>query len=111
MNLADSISRNVSSNDSPTNLEFYKNVDKLAEILRKSKEPLDYFSISELFGFNLVVLKYARYQYSYPERAKRHVSALLIRYPGEFELTKIAKKNKKGVIYHAPAVQHCGGVV
>jgi len=110
MNLTDSVSREISLNDS-TKPEFYKNVDKLAEILRKSKEPLDYFSISEIFGFNLVVLKYARYQYSYPERAKRHVSALLIRYPGEFELTKIEKKNKKGVIYHAPAVQHCGGVV
>jgi hypothetical protein len=91
-------------------IEFNENVNKLAEILRKSKKPMDYFSISEALGFKYVLQVYSRGVCKNPARARKCVSALLKKYPGQFEIISIEKTNKRGSIYSAPAVRAIPGV-
>ena len=88
---------------------FEKNVNKLAELLQKSKKPMDYFSISDALGFKTVDQVYSRHVFKNPSRAKRCVLGLLKRFPGQFEMTTVEKQDKRGVIYFAPAVRAIRG--
>ncbi len=85
--------------------KFDEGVENLAELVRQSSEPLDYFKISEALGLPLISRHYSRYVYFYPDSAKRRVTALLNRFPDQFELTTIERVNRKGIPYSAPAVR------
>lgn len=109
MFLSDSVFYDTPQRDikkkSSSRVEYHENIEKLAEILRHTMEPMDYYQITDALDFNMIERVYSRYVYHYPDRAKRCVVALLAQFPGQFEMTTVEKINKRGSTYFAPAVQ------
>lgn len=78
---------------------------RLADVIRKSAEPVDYEKISRLLNLPLTEIQINRTSYFRPDIAKLRVEQLLKKYPGEFKIVRIPAISKKGNGYLKLAVQ------
>lgn len=74
-------------------------------MVRESGKPIDYYEISDRMNLpkNNTPTRDGKYQRQ-PDRAKRYAREIVKRYPDEFELVYLLRRNTVGGFYEKPHI-------
>lgn len=81
-------------------------IEKLRELILNLKEPIDYYEISEKCGLEIGYDKSVKgRKYANPHRAQSLVTAMIKKYPGDFEIVRLPFRDCRGTLHFRPHVR------
>lgn len=97
----------VCINSARTTAKFREQqIEKLRELILNLKEPIDYYEISEKCGLEIGYdLSVKGRKYTNPHRAQSLVTAMIKKYPDDFEIIRLPFRDGRGTLHFRPHVQ------